>query len=76
MPDRWEEHARNAKHLTPDLLKKELESFRDLQGYLPQVVTVHMIPEHGDEIAAELAVVSRTLGQQITPAYEGMRMHL
>ncbi|MFC1917529.1 MBL fold metallo-hydrolase [Chloroflexota bacterium] len=76
MPDRWEEHARGVNHLTPALLKKEMESFRKLQGYLPKMVTVHMIPEHEDEIAGELASVSRALGQQITPAHEGMRLYL
>ena len=35
-----------------------------------------MIPEHEDEIAADLAAVSRALGQQINPAHEGMRMYL
>ncbi|MFC1909657.1 lactamase, partial [Chloroflexota bacterium] len=31
-------------HLTPGLLAQELESFRKIKGYLPQVITVHMSP--------------------------------
>ena len=31
-------------HLTPELLKQELVTFRELKGYLPEVVAVHMNP--------------------------------
>ena len=76
MSNRWEEYALRSGHLTPAMLKKELASFRELKGYLPQVFTVHMIPCQEEEIAEEIATVAAELGHQITLAREGMRVHL
>ncbi|GAG64553.1 unnamed protein product, partial [marine sediment metagenome] len=60
----------------PSLLKQELTSFRELNGYLPQVVVVHMSPHLEKEIEAEIAAVSKALGGSITLAYEGMELNL
>ena len=75
-PNRYQEFARESKHLTPGLLKEELEQFQRLKGYLPQVVTVHMNPRQEDEIAAEVAEVASSLGSEITLGYEGRVIHL
>ena len=75
-PNRYEEFARQSGHLTPSLLKQELASFRELNGYLPQVIAVHMNPRQEPEIADELAAASAELNHAITLAYEGMRLHL
>jgi len=75
-PDRHEEFAVQAGHLTPSLLKRELVSFQELKGYLPQVVLVHMNPNLEKEMKAEIAVVAEALNNPITPAYEGMQIHL
>ena len=74
--NRYEEFAREARHLTPALLEQELVSFRDVKGYLPPVVLVHMNPELEREIEAEIAAVARTLNSPIGLAYEGMQIHL
>jgi ribonuclease BN (tRNA processing enzyme) len=74
--NRYEEFARESKHLTPDLLKQELNSFRSLKGYLPPVVTVHMNPWLEKEIRAEIDAVAESLNAAITPAHEGMQLHL
>ena len=58
-------------HLTPNLLKRELESFREIKGYLPPVVAIHMNPADEAEIKAELAPVAASLDADITMAYEG-----
>ena len=63
-------------HLTPNLLKQELLSFREIQGYIPDVVIVHMSPEMEEEIRAELSVVADDLNCRITPGYEGMEISL
>ncbi|MFC1914206.1 MBL fold metallo-hydrolase [Chloroflexota bacterium] len=76
MSNRWEEYARMSGHLTPGMLKQELEHFRELNGYLPQVIAVHMVPGQEEEIAAELAVVSADLGHTIALAREGMQVRL
>jgi ribonuclease BN (tRNA processing enzyme) len=75
-PDRFQELYQRRKHFTPNLLREELGSFRELKGYLPQVVVVHMNPELEGEIRAELATVAQALGNTITPAHEGMQITL
>jgi ribonuclease BN (tRNA processing enzyme) len=76
VPNRFEEFGREKEHLAPSLLKEELISFQRVNGYLPQVITVHMNPNLEAEIEAELAVVAKDLGNSITPAYEGQRIYL
>jgi ribonuclease BN (tRNA processing enzyme) len=75
-PNRFQELYQRRGHFTPDLLQEELVSFRELKGYLPQVVIVHMNPELEEEIKAELATLAQTLGHPVTPAYEGMQITL
>ncbi len=70
--NKYEEFARESGHLTPSLLKQELTSFREIKGYLPQVVAVHMDPGLEKEIKAEISVVAQALNNPITLAYEGM----
>jgi len=74
--DRFKEAAGNGGHLTPTLLKQELITFRELKGYLPRVITVHMSPGLEAEIKTEIATVAAALNSPITLAYEGMRLHL
>jgi phosphoribosyl 1,2-cyclic phosphodiesterase len=54
----------------------ELLAFQKEQGYLPQIVTVHMNPELEEEIEAELGDVAVALNHPITPGYEGMQLRL
>jgi ribonuclease BN (tRNA processing enzyme) len=75
-PNRYEDSAKKTGHLTPNLLEQELVAFRELKGYLPQVVTVHMFPHLEEEIRTELAVVAKALNHPITLAYEGMEIDL
>jgi len=63
-------------HLTPNLLKRELISFKEINGYLPDVVTVHMSPRMEGEIKAELLEVAGELDCRITPGYEGMEINV
>lgn len=76
LPDRFSEIALEAKHMTPALLKQEMQSFRKVKGYLPQIVTVHMNPELQSEIETQLKDVAEALGTPITIAYEGMQFEL
>jgi phosphoribosyl 1,2-cyclic phosphodiesterase len=75
-PNRYEKFARNSGHLTPALLQRELESFRELKGYIPQVILVHMNPLDEKKIEAEIAVVAKTLNTTIRLGHEGMRIQL
>ncbi len=75
-PDRYEEFALKSGHLTPSLLRQELTIFKEVHGYLPPVVAVHMNPFLEKEIEAEIATTARTLGSSIELGYEGMQLHL
>ena len=74
--DKYTDWAAGAGHLTPALLKQELESFKKVNGYLPRVAAVHMNPALEEEIAAELAAVAKEVGCSITLACEGMEISL
>lgn len=75
-PNSYDEFAHKSGHLTPELLQQELDSFREIKGYLPQVVLVHMNPLEEKAIEAEIAVVAGALNTTIQLGYEGMRIHL
>jgi len=75
-PNRYKEFAKEKGHLTPSLLKAELTIFRELKGYLPPVVVVHMNPRLEKEIEAEIATVAKALNNSINLGYEGMQLHL
>lgn len=75
-PDRFEELYKSRGHLTPTLLRQELISFRELKGYLPRVVIVHINPRLEEEIKAEIAAVAGDLDHPIGVGYEGMQLHL
>jgi ribonuclease BN (tRNA processing enzyme) len=74
--DRYKGEAAEAGHMSPSLLKEELISFREIKGYLPRVVAVHMSPNLEKEIAAEIAVVAKELDCPISMGYEGMGLKL
>jgi ribonuclease BN (tRNA processing enzyme) len=74
--DKYKEESAESGHLSPSLLKEELINFREIKGYLPRVVAVHMNPALEKEIAAEIAAVERELDCSITIGYEGMEVKL
>jgi ribonuclease BN (tRNA processing enzyme) len=74
--NKYEEFAYKTGHLTPVLLQDELETFRKMRGYLPQVVTVHMNPLDETELAAEIAAVAGALDIEIRLGHEGMEIEL
>ncbi len=73
---RFSEFATNSRHLTPELLKQELITFRDLKGYLPDVVAVHMSPSIESEIGGQLDTVAEELDTSIVRAREGMEIDI
>jgi len=70
----YDEFARKTGHLTPALLHEELVQFRELKGYLPTVIAVHMNPSLEKEIKEEAALVSQILNTPVTLAKEDMRI--
>ncbi|MBI4284566.1 MAG: MBL fold metallo-hydrolase [Chloroflexi bacterium] len=73
-PSRYEQFAREAKHLTPGLLQQELTSFRDIRRYLPRVLIVHTNPAELPTIESEVAAVARSLECPITISSMGMQV--
>ena len=72
--NRYDEFAKKTGHLTPALLHEELVKFRELKGYLPRIIAVHMNPSLEKEIKEEVAVVAEVLNASITLASEDMRL--
>lgn len=59
-------------HLSPSMLKTELVKFKEINGYIPKVVVVHLNPLVEDEIRQELAEVASQLNAGIHVGREGM----
>jgi ribonuclease BN (tRNA processing enzyme) len=68
--------ARNAGHLCPEMLEKELAEFRRLKGYFPRVVIIHLSPQHEPEIEKEVREVAKSLSTSIDIAREGEELIL
>jgi ribonuclease BN (tRNA processing enzyme) len=76
MLNKWESFSLKAGHLTPALLLKELESFRAIKNYLPQIVLMHVNPIDEKEIAMEIRATEKALNTKIRFAREGMTLKL
>lgn len=74
MLNKYDEFAHRAGHLTPTLLRQELESFREVKGYLPRVVVMHVNPLDEKGIKAEITSVEKALDIKIRFAREGMKI--
>jgi ribonuclease BN (tRNA processing enzyme) len=68
--------AKDAGHLCPEMLEKELAEFRRLKGYFPRVVIIHLSPQHEPEIEREVREVAKLLGTSIDIAHEGAELIL
>lgn len=76
MDNQNERFARQTGHLTANLLQQELIKFREMKGYLPAVLAVHMDPTLEPAIRKELADVADFLEIPITVAQENMRFNV
>ena len=63
--------AREAGHLCPQMLEKELAEFRSLKEYFPRVAIIHLSPQYQPEIEKEVREVAKLLGTSIDIAHEG-----
>ena len=73
-PNRFENTAKDAGHLCPEMLKRELIEFHRAKGYLPQVVLIHLFPQFEEEIKEEAQKMARELGLSISIAHEGEKV--
>jgi len=74
--NKYEDFARKTGHLTPALFREEMRSFREIKGYLPQIVLVHMNPLDEKGIKSEIEEVVRGLNTTIRFGREGMLLRL
>jgi ribonuclease BN (tRNA processing enzyme) len=76
LPNMLGDFARKAGHLTPQLLKDELIQFKQLNGYLPKVIVIHVAILHEQGIGQEVAQVAKELGADVSLGHEDMRVVL
>ena len=74
--NRYEDFCRKSGHLTPGLMEQEMACFRELKGYLPPIIAIHMNPGQEKEIEAEIAAIAGSSDCSISLAYEGMKIQL
>jgi ribonuclease BN (tRNA processing enzyme) len=71
-----QDFLKSVGHLSPELLKEELLQFRQIKGYLPRVVVIHIPPQAEEEVKREVKRVARELRARIDIGYEGMKITL
>jgi len=75
-PNKYEDWLKKAGHLCARLLKEELMQFRQLKGYLPRVIVIHIGNPFEQEIKEEVAQVAQELEADISLGYEDMKITL
>jgi phosphoribosyl 1,2-cyclic phosphodiesterase len=75
-PDKYGDWLKKAGHLCAGFLKEELIQFRQLKGYLPRVIVIHIGNLFEQEIKEEVAQVAQELETDISLGYEGMKITL
>lgn len=75
-PNEYEDQLKRVGHLCPVLLKEELVRFRQLKGYLPPVLIIHIGNAFEQRIKEEVAQVAMELEADISLGYEDMRVGL
>jgi len=74
--NKYEDWLRKAGHLSAELLKGELTQFRQLKGYLPRIIVIHIGNPFEQKIKEEVAQVAQELGADISLGYEDMKVTL
>jgi len=75
-PNQYGDWLKKAGHLSAELLKEELAQFRQLKGYLPRVIVIHIGNLFEQEIKEEVAQVAQDLEADISLGYEDMKVTL
>ena len=75
-PNQYGDWLKKAGHLSAALLKEELTQFRQLKGYLPRVIVIHIGNLFEQEIREEVAQIAQELEADISLGYEDMKVTL
>ncbi|MCJ7516135.1 MAG: MBL fold metallo-hydrolase [Dehalococcoidia bacterium] len=71
-----QDFLKSVGHLSAGLLEEELVQFRQIKGYLPCVLVIHIPPQFEREIRQEVKRVARDLRIRIDIGREGMKINL
>ena len=75
-PNKYEDWLKKAGHFCARFLKEELMQFRQLKGYLPRVIVIHIGNPFEQEIKEEVAQVAQELEADISLGHEDMKITL
>jgi len=75
-PNEYGDWLKKAGHLCARFLKEELTQFRQLKGYLPRVIVIHIGNVFEQKIKEEVAQVAQKLEADISLGYEDMKVIL
>jgi phosphoribosyl 1,2-cyclic phosphodiesterase len=75
-PNKYADWLEQAGHLCAEFLRQELIQFRQLKGYLPRVIIIHIGNPYEQEIKEEVAQVAQELEADISLGYEDMKVTL
>jgi phosphoribosyl 1,2-cyclic phosphodiesterase len=75
-PNKYGDWLKKAGHLCAGFLREELIQFRQLKGYLPRVIVIHIGNPYEQEIKEEVARVAQELEADISLGYEDMKVTL
>jgi len=75
-PNKYGDWLKKAGHLCAGFLREELIQFRQLKGYLPRVIVIHIGNPFEQEIKEEVARVAQELEADISLGYEDMKITL
>ena len=75
-PNKYEDWLKKAGHPCARLLKGELIQFRQLKGYLPRIIVIHIGNPFEEQIKEEVAQVAQELEADISLGYEDMKVTL
>ncbi len=75
-PNKYGDWLKKAGHFCAGFLKEELIQFRQLKGYLPRVIVIHIGNPFEQEIKKEVARVAQELEADISLGYEDMKITL
>jgi phosphoribosyl 1,2-cyclic phosphodiesterase len=75
-PNKYGDWLKKAGHLCAGFLREELMQFRQIKGYLPRVIVIHIGNLFEQEIKEEVAQVAQELEADISLGYEDMKITL
>ena len=71
-----EDWLKKVGHLSAQMLKEELVQFRQLKGYIPRVICIHIGNLYEQQIREEVAQVAEELQADISLGHEDMKVTL